>query len=36
MLSEKATRKHIFYHADRAASLKENQELELDENSPSL
>lgn len=25
-------RKHIFYHADRAASLKENQELTLDQN----
>lgn len=26
------TRKHVFYHADRAASLKENQPIELDEN----
>lgn len=25
-------RKHIFYHADRTASLKEDQEIKLDEN----
>jgi hypothetical protein len=32
MLLEKAKRKHIFYHADRSASLKEEQEIKLGKN----
>src|SRR5690606_34979388 len=36
MLKKATQRKHIFYHADRAASLKEGQELKLDENNLSF
>lgn len=32
MLINKTDCKHIFYHADRSASLKEHQEIELAEN----
>ncbi|MBL7744508.1 MAG: hypothetical protein JNN00_13645 [Chitinophagaceae bacterium] len=30
MLSEKINQRHVFYHADRAASLQEYQEIKLD------
>ena len=32
MLLKEPRRKHVFFHADRSASLKEGQEIELDEN----
>ena len=32
MILRETLQKHVFYHADRAATLKENQLIELDEN----
>lgn len=31
-MEKEASRRHVFYHADRSASLKEGQKIELDEN----